>query len=364
MAFATLLCCAFLFGVSAFATIKTQEELDQVPFILLSDWIDAKLAAKQGNPAKRQISGDDDDDISTEPTIAYQTYRTCDHILLAAIDFTAKGGGSSVFEGGTMSYSFYNASNPPASPDYTVVDQHPVGLPPYPTFVTEWSGPHPPCTYLTILVVLTNADGTLTKNASFTRSIACPCDEGDVKGDPHITTLDGFRYNINEPCDYTLLRDCIHTPPKWKIIMTNGKAIGRSGRRRLECWRLVMNNSTIELFQNGDVKVDGTSVSAEESTFFVMAKDLLNVVTETPDKKGKVVIPYDDTFFLKVETNYRLKLGLKDDYFKGNTCGLFGNYNGDPSDDLYINGQPNKNVTAFTEYWKVPNSCRVQEVII
>ncbi|XP_070579610.1 von Willebrand factor-like [Ptychodera flava] len=363
MAFATLLCCAFLFGVSASATIKTQEELDQVPFVLLSDWIDAKLAAKQGNPAKRQISGDDDDELPTEPTIIYQTYRTCNYILLLAIDFTATEEGSYVFEGGNMSYSFYNTSDPPASPNYTVVQQDPIGFPPYPTFVTEWSGEHPPCTNLTILVNLTNADGTLTRNASFIRSTACPCKDGDMKGDPHITTLDGFRYNINGPCDYTLLQDCIHTPPKWKIIVTNGQAIASSGRRRLECARLVMNTSDVELFQNGDVKVNGVSVSSVKS-LFVMVNGLMNVVTETPDKKGKVVIPYDDTFFLAVEEHYQLKLGLKDDYYKGKTCGLLGNNNGDRKDDLYIKGQRNTNVTAFTEYWKVPNSCRVEKLKI
>ncbi|XP_070579522.1 uncharacterized protein [Ptychodera flava] len=344
-------------AVCAAASIENKQKPETIPFVSLAEIV-AKMEEKhsESSKAKRQVEADLIEEFPEEPALAYQTYRTCNHIILLVIDFSADEGGSPIFQGGTLSYLSYKRDEPPTNPVYEEAEQVVPGVDPdSPTFLSPWLGYYPECSTVVFNATLTNAAGDVTAHGSFQRELACNCDTGIVKGDPHILLFDGTKIEIQSDCTYILAEDCENVPPLWSISVTNGALIGRSNRRRIEAGHVSMYSHKIDLYENSTVKCDGRFLRNQNSDI-ALTPDLKIAIVRAPGTVG-LILPIEDDIYVEFDTDHTMKVGLKEKRWQGRVCGLFGNDNGDPRDDLLVNGVVDPK--GFKKRWEI--SCRNEQ---
>ncbi|KAF6030812.1 BMPER [Bugula neritina] len=165
-----------------------------------------------------------------------------------------------------------------------------------------------------------------THQLKFTDGECCPtCVERDgmctVFGDPHYVTFDKKIYDFQGTCKYMLAKDC-HSK-QFAIYVQNFDRYNMPG-----AWTksvtLLIGDTKIGLRKNGKVKINKSLVSLPFSKVghFNVKYEKENIVVEA-------------SFGLKViwNTESYLELHLSA-AFKGKTCGMCGNFNGQPSDDF------------------------------
>uniref|UniRef100_A0A3B5KT40 VWFD domain-containing protein n=1 Tax=Xiphophorus couchianus TaxID=32473 RepID=A0A3B5KT40_9TELE len=144
-----------------------------------------------------------------------------------------------------------------------------------------------------------------------------------ASGDPHYLTFDGKAYDFQGTCRYVLAAVCNNTVDLHQF----------SVKAKNEPWfGLPVNGITrkLPIGFNGSLSVYGSG-----SQTVVKAKFGLNVM-------------YDErsTVSISVPPSYR-----------GNMCGLCGNFNGNPNDDFHTpSGASSNSADAFGAAWKVPGN--------
>ena len=156
-------------------------------------------------------------------------------------------------------------------------------------------------------------------------------------GEPHIVTLDGFQYTFNGKGEYTY----IETTDKSFVIQCRLEHVAGSNgtvftaivakTSTSEAVQLsVINSNDIELCVNGDV-VDLSIIRWKQFAG----------VGLTRTKSGSVVASFTGDYFVEVKAEHDMlsiiTMSLPDEV-RGQTQGLMGNYNCDPSDDLIPKG--------------------------
>ncbi|XP_013793482.2 BMP-binding endothelial regulator protein-like, partial [Limulus polyphemus] len=173
---------------------------------------------------------------------------------------------------------------------------------------------------------------------------SCVEDNGvcTVFGDPHYRTFDGQLFSFQGACKYLLAKDC--SGNKTFSI----KAINNPRRSETVSWTHKLR-----------IKIGG-------------AKVMLGPFLRVKMNRNKVRLPYiklgvlsvlQEGYMVVVRTNIGLKVTWDGDsyvevsvppVFKNQMCGLCGNYNGEPNDDLITKkGKKATNVEMFGNFWKV-----------
>ncbi|KAM3923113.1 IgGFc-binding protein-like [Leptodactylus fuscus] len=163
-------------------------------------------------------------------------------------------------------------------------------------------------------------------------------------GDPHYHTFDGKNYDFQGTCSYTMSKTCNSDLPFFKIETVNENR-GSSLVSYLKSVNIQVYNYNITGFRSefGIVRVNNQQ-------FLLPIK--LNNNTVILSQSGTSLILQTD-FKLKViyDWDMLLKITIPSRYYNS-VCGLCGNYNNNPNDDLSNNGTTLTPV-EYGKLWKV-----------
>ncbi|XP_077866882.1 BMP-binding endothelial regulator protein-like [Saccoglossus kowalevskii] len=172
-------------------------------------------------------------------------------------------------------------------------------------------------------------------------------------GDPQFRTFDGFHYMYNghSDCEYVFFQECVPRPSFTVLIRHHYLK---------EAMKMVVTEVSIVL--------NGNRVTLIENRLYINGKIhnlltplILGNLTVKRDNAGYVRATLDSTFTLTWNGKGRVAPVLNQSMF-GKVCGLMGNADGDPSNDMQI-PMPDGKLKLVTESdkfgdkWIVPGSC-------
>ncbi|KAM6960594.1 kielin/chordin-like protein [Aplochiton taeniatus] len=162
-------------------------------------------------------------------------------------------------------------------------------------------------------------------------------------GDPHYRTFDGRMLHFQGTCTYVLAQDC--EDGDFSVLATNDDR-GRKGVSWTKEVLVSIGDLEVQLLQDWVVKVDGKVVTLpflQEPYVYV-------------ERRANTVL-LNTNIGLKVLWSGRshLEVSVPGSY-KGHTCGLCGDFNSFPQDDLRTpGGQLSRSEAAFGNSWRVEN---------
>ncbi|CAH2318245.1 c-binding -like [Pelobates cultripes] len=168
-------------------------------------------------------------------------------------------------------------------------------------------------------------------------------------GDPHYHTFDGKNYDFQGTCAYTMVQNCVSDPtiPNFRVDIKNENR----GSSLVSYIRYV----NLQIY---DYNI--TSVRSEMGTVRINNQKaplpiVLNNGAVSIFQSGSYLIIQTD-FALRIfyDWNILVKINLPSN-FSESVCGLCGNYNGNPNDDLYSAERVPLNPIDFGKSWKVAN---------
>uniref|UniRef100_A0A8D0GN55 Kielin cysteine rich BMP regulator n=1 Tax=Sphenodon punctatus TaxID=8508 RepID=A0A8D0GN55_SPHPU len=161
-------------------------------------------------------------------------------------------------------------------------------------------------------------------------------------GDPHYRTFDGKMLHFQGACTYVLAQDC--DAGDFSIHVTNDDR-GRQGVSWTKEVAVLIGDTRVQLLQDWLVLVDSQTVTLP----FLKEPHLY-----IERKASTILCPLPPQVLWNGRSH--LELSVPGTY-KGQTCGLCGNFNSFPQDDLRLrSGQLATSEAAFGNSWKVPGA--------
>ncbi|CAM4619609.1 unnamed protein product [Caretta caretta] len=197
-----------------------------------------------------------------------------------------------------------------------------------------------------------------------TPTTAEPCQTGratcSASGDPHYYTFDGRVHHFMGNCTYTLSKVCNGSRglPPFDVSTTNEHRGSNTKVSYVKSVHVDVYGTQISLLKNRKVTVNGTRRN-------------LPVVIENKIKvqiSGRyVLLETDFGLWVRFDGNHYVEVSVSGCY-KGQLCGLCGNYNGDAKDDnLKPNGSIAGDSTELGESWQVAENntiCSPDQVLV
>ncbi|XP_075462277.1 IgGFc-binding protein-like [Ascaphus truei] len=172
-------------------------------------------------------------------------------------------------------------------------------------------------------------------------------------GDPHYGTFDGRNYDFQGTCTYTVAKTC-GTDSTLPFFSVEAKNENRGNTRvsYVSFVRVQVYNFSISLvrFENGFVRVDNQRQR--------LPINLNNGQVRLYQSGAFLIIESDFTLKVYYDWNSILKITLSSSFFES-VCGMCGNYNGNPADDMATpTGTQAPNLADFGKSWKVDDGDR------
>ncbi|XP_009890327.1 PREDICTED: mucin-5AC, partial [Charadrius vociferus] len=164
-----------------------------------------------------------------------------------------------------------------------------------------------------------------------------------VYGDGHYNTFDDKRFSFNGNCEYTLVQDhCGTANGTFRVITENipcgntGTTCSKSIKVFLESYELILGEEHVSVIMRGQ---------NDEVPYRVRYMGMYLVIETT----SGLILMWDK------KTSIFIKLSPD---FKGQICGLCGNYDGNGINDFTTRSQSVvENVLEFGNSWKVSSTC-------
>ncbi|XP_055006517.1 LOW QUALITY PROTEIN: alpha-tectorin-like [Boleophthalmus pectinirostris] len=168
-----------------------------------------------------------------------------------------------------------------------------------------------------------------------------------ISGDPHYTTFDGKRYDFQGPCTYVLSQQCDSDLPSYRVEGSNEHRGSSATWTRLV--KVFVYNETIELVKGhrGEAKVNGIFAT----TPFSLTNGAVHVYTSG----FSIGVSTDFGLEVSYDAHHLVNIKVPSSY-QGATCGLCGNFNNDPDDDIQ---PPEGDIVSpldLSHSWLVPNA--------
>ncbi|XP_070690944.1 IgGFc-binding protein [Pempheris klunzingeri] len=168
-------------------------------------------------------------------------------------------------------------------------------------------------------------------------------------GDPHYRTFDGQYYNFMGTCTYVIAKNCgkDNNLPAFEVLAQNeNRGSLRVSYVALVTVKVYGVTITVVHSETGHVRIDNSLWSlpaALNNDKLVMFQSGRSVVIETD---FGLTVSYDWEHYLIITLSGS---------YAGKTCGLCGNFNGNPNDDFITpSGTQAGGAVAFGSSWKVP----------
>ncbi|KAI4876213.1 hypothetical protein NFI96_017951 [Prochilodus magdalenae] len=176
----------------------------------------------------------------------------------------------------------------------------------------------------------------------------------NIYGDPHYNTFDSVTYDFQGTCTYTAAEGCHLEGTKlnpFTVTVENEK------------WNEIQMSPNVSMAKVVVVEVYGMVLVLRRNELNqIMVNGILTNIPLSLNG-GKVIIQQEGCqnvistdFGLKVAYDmvYHVSITVPSSY-RGKTCGLCGNYNGNRKDDFMLpGGKQTKDLKTFTAAWKVP----------
>ncbi|KAG2462468.1 MUC5B protein, partial [Polypterus senegalus] len=201
--------------------------------------------------------------------------------------------------------------------------------------------------------VLVKAGEVITKNG-----VMCTCNERKwnctnqqcygscvIRGEGHYLTFDGKRFSFNGNCEYTIVQDyCGINPDKGTFrVITENIPCGSTGTTCSKAIKLFLGQDEIRL-SDGQYEVIKRDISIDLP--YKISHMGMYLVMEI---KPGLILMWDK------KTSVHIKLSP---LFKGNVCGLCGNFDGNANNDFTTSSQSVVvKALEFGNSWKVSPSC-------
>ncbi|XP_069394027.1 IgGFc-binding protein isoform X1 [Paralichthys olivaceus] len=167
-------------------------------------------------------------------------------------------------------------------------------------------------------------------------------------GDPHYRTFDGQHYNFMGTCTYVIAKNCRkdHLPAFEILAQNENRGSLRVSYVGLVIVKVYDVTIIVARSETGRVRID--------NTLWSLPVTLNNDKLEMFHRGRSVVIETDFGLTVSYDWEHQLVVTLSGSY-AGKTCGLCGNFNGNPNDDFTTpSGSQATGAVAFGSSWKVP----------
>ncbi|XP_019619436.1 PREDICTED: sushi, von Willebrand factor type A, EGF and pentraxin domain-containing protein 1-like [Branchiostoma belcheri] len=165
-----------------------------------------------------------------------------------------------------------------------------------------------------------------TWSGSLPTCAACAVNGGTCSawGDPHYTTFDGRKYDFQGPCRYTFAKDCGHGD--FTVETKNEPLTGNPSVSVTREVYVMAFGIEIEILQGRVVKMNGETTSLP----YHKPGGKIDIYLTGTDVRVRLV---DSCVEVSFDGSHIVRVDVPRSYMN-NTCGLCGNFNDDPSDDL------------------------------
>ncbi|XP_030044013.1 zonadhesin [Microcaecilia unicolor] len=176
-----------------------------------------------------------------------------------------------------------------------------------------------------------------------------------ASGDPHYTTFDKKKYDFHGNCTYVLAKPCNSTKVPFAVYASNEYRNGHTSVSYVKAIYVEVYGVVVSLLKNKVVQVNGTTVNIP-----------INPVPGlSVSSSGKyMVVQTDFGLVVRYDGNHYSDVKVTDDY-KGELCGLCGDYDGIPANDFKTpHGALVAQVNDFGNSWNVQTNCNSTTSIV
>ncbi|XP_006823116.2 hemocytin-like [Saccoglossus kowalevskii] len=182
---------------------------------------------------------------------------------------------------------------------------------------------------------------------------------GIVRGDPHLNTFDGYKYNFNGFCSYVLTKSCDTTIPKFQINAdfrsTNPNTPYEPPTRMVAFDVYNYGKLVVRINHDNSILINGKRMVGN----YTVIGNTQGTVTHTGPKisveltRPAVSLNWDRNL-------HGITIEFEDDELYGKVCGLLGDADGDPNNDFVMSdGTRTLDSNEFGNSWMVPGSCPI-----